>query len=137
MPTLASTSGVLPVAGFWGAGPADPPTFVWLAGTPDDPWEVAAAFVFSPEPFGDALTVYQRAIEALQIIDKELAVTLLNLRMTPRDHGCRRVNYHFAVRIAAEASHFFAQLDSFGFAAFRSQEQQGTLGFSWRRWRRV
>jgi hypothetical protein len=68
---------------------------------------------------GDSLSAHQSSVEAFQIADEELAVSLLDLGMTARDDCRRRVNHYFTFRIAAQAGDFLIQFDTFGLLRLR------------------
>ena len=63
---------------------------------------------------GNALAVDQRAVEALQIGDRELFAGPANFGVASRDDGRVSVDHNFAFRIAAQTRDFLIQLDASG-----------------------
>src|SRR5216684_2195590 len=61
---------------------------------------------------GDALTVDQCAVEALQIGNRELFARLANFGVASRDDGRVRIDHNFAFGIAAQTRDFLIQVNA-------------------------
>src|SRR5690242_18955215 len=58
----------------------------------------------------DALTIYQRAVEALQINNFKLSLSPSTFRMTTRHHGGGSVDDYVAFGIAAKPEYLFVEI---------------------------
>ena len=65
---------------------------------------------------GDALAIHQCPVKAFQICDRKLFALFPDLSVTARNHCGRSINHDFTFGIAAQASNFAVQFDSFDLA---------------------